>query len=567
MNRSFAWLAVAAAVFMLALASVFHELWRHDPTTVIPEPRLEAGEAFDNPKKNEFLARSDQRFVVWLIARNARTLLTEPSRLFDSELCFPAENALVFGEPAITLGLIAAPAYWATRDPIATFNLLLVALALISAFAMYWLVHGWTGEPIAGIVAGLLYAFHEIKFRDVNHPYAYETAWIVLGIFFAERLLARGRWRDAAALAACGILQVGGSLYPSVAGIVVALPLATWLVVRRGLRNLPLLQLGVVLFVVTIAGLTVLGPFLDARQTGLLPPRSDQFFAPWPWFLPDGRFFLGWTIIGLVIAALSLGRARILDGIVGDPRAALVIGCLLVTSLVGGGTPGEFARPDFPNLYPYLARFIPGLDVIRGPFVLVTGTHLTACILAGIGAGGLLRTVPRRHRMLLGAAMVLLAYVDTLRPASLGMDPRYTFEVVSFEPDAPSLEFYRTLEAMGDHGPILEVPSNVWTAGASVLMAAYHRRPTSQCYGSYLPPTFEEVQRLIAELPSRQSVRASQEMGFTTVVVHGLRDANRRKAFEEFATRTDGALLRKLHGDASMAAYSILVDGARGPAP
>jgi hypothetical protein len=88
------------------------------------------------PGVEEGPAKADLSFVVWLVARNARTLLREPGRLFDAEPCAPAPEALALGEPGLTLGLLAVPAWLATGDPVATFDLLSLALPLLAALAM-----------------------------------------------------------------------------------------------------------------------------------------------------------------------------------------------------------------------------------------------------------------------------------------------------------------------------------------------------------------------------------------------------------------------------------------------
>ena len=71
------------------------------------------------------LGAIDQRFVAWLAARNAWTLLHRPHALFEAEPCYPERSALTLGEPGIALGIAALPAWLATGDPIASYDLAL----------------------------------------------------------------------------------------------------------------------------------------------------------------------------------------------------------------------------------------------------------------------------------------------------------------------------------------------------------------------------------------------------------------------------------------------------------
>ena len=96
------WSAVAFLLFGLALALRFQVLGGEDLTEVVPARQV--------TKPAMMMVRVDSRFVVWLVARNAHTLLHDPARFFDAGICYPAEQALAFGEPGITLGLMGMSA-------------------------------------------------------------------------------------------------------------------------------------------------------------------------------------------------------------------------------------------------------------------------------------------------------------------------------------------------------------------------------------------------------------------------------------------------------------------------
>ena len=102
---------------------------------------------------------------------------------------------------------------------------------------MYALTRDLTGMPAAGIVAGLLYAFHPVKVEDPGHAFGYDTGWTVLALLFARRWFEHGRWRDALALALFAALQVSSSLYPLLCAVVVGGSVAR--VARVALRRAP----------------------------------------------------------------------------------------------------------------------------------------------------------------------------------------------------------------------------------------------------------------------------------------------------------------------------------------
>ena len=293
------------------------------------------------------LGAIDQRFVAWLAARNAWTLLHQPGALFEAEPCYPEPDALTLGEPGIALGIASIPAWIATRDPIATYDLALVTLALVGCLALFLLVRDWTGQPAAGLVAALLFAFHPVRLDESVHPYAWDNAWAALALFFGVRLCERRRWRDALGLTAAAAVQVGSSLYATLGVLLVGLPILAWLVASQRLREQRPLQWLAVGIGVLVSAAACYGPFLARRAEGALTPRSHQFFLAWR-----------------------------------DPRWALLLGALLALFAATGG-----ASVTLPGAAP-----LPWRGAVAAALVLAAGIDTLRP--AGLGLATALRPMP-----------------------------------------------------------------------------------------------------------------------------------------------------------------------------
>ena len=81
-----------------------------------------------------------------------------------------------------------------------------------------------------------------------------------------------------------------------------------------------------------------------------------------------------------------------------------------------------------------LARWLPGLDVVRVPERLYTGGHLALGLLAGLGAAGLLRATPARFSAAAGAPRRARPRARAPRPAFLGFEPRLGYVPVTVRP-------------------------------------------------------------------------------------------------------------------------------------
>jgi beta-aspartyl-peptidase (threonine type) len=144
--------------------------WRRSPisrsrsSACVPSPGIPAS-LLPYPAEAEkhgvvLLDRADQAFTVRAIADNANRLVTAPSTLFATGQCHPFPHPQTLGEHLLGESLLAAAPFALTRDPILTFNAVVLLSLLVPALAMYALARTWTGNAAAGFVAGLLFAFH-----------------------------------------------------------------------------------------------------------------------------------------------------------------------------------------------------------------------------------------------------------------------------------------------------------------------------------------------------------------------------------------------------------------------
>jgi hypothetical protein len=284
-------------------------------------------------------------------------------------------------------------------------------------------------------------------------------------------------------------------------------------------------QVAVVVGIVGLAGAAIFSPYLLLQSDATLTSRPIQVLHHWGMLLPPGRASSGWLCLALAGLGLALGNRRGLGHLAGL-RWALLIAALLVAATATGHhfLPGLSSEA---NLFALLRALIPGLDAVRAPANVASGVHLALSLLAGLGAASLVRWSPRRLVPWLGAALVVVAYADVVRPEFLPLQPRVRYRAVDIAPSDEQLQLFDKLARLGNTGPLLELP--VTTASVSwkhslssreTLMSAYHGRRTSACYNSFTPVAVEEVWLLAEQLPDRAAAEALRERGFSTIVLH-----------------------------------------------
>jgi len=508
-------LSAALVVLALATAAFFGDVLEGGISRVAAETSYDSRGQARAPDW-QFFETADTTLAAWLVPRNARTLVRAPTELFDTEHCAPATKTLAFGEPMITLGALAIPAWLAMGDPIATYNLAVMALFFVGAVAMLLLVTEWTGSIAAGLAAALLYAFSGERASDITHPFVYDTAWIVLGLYFARRLFAQGRWRDALGLGLCGALQLGTSLYPILGALLLALPTAAWLIATYPPSRRRILQLSVAILVVLAAAYAIFSPYLAARATSGELTRSAQRFAEWSWFLPWHESGVTYSALIFALAAVFLARP------IAWPKLPVAWALLAGALLAAAASVGPASTPD---VYHAMASVLPGLDAVRAPARVDVGFHTGLAILAGLGIAELTKRAGRYAGMV-GVVAVIAAAVETLASTPTGAPPTERFQLLEVAASADDIAFYDTLARTGDRGPLLELPIGneqeeyIFQAPRRILLSIYHGRRTSACYGSFLAPGREAMRHTALALPDREAAAKLHALGFATVVVH-----------------------------------------------
>src|SRR6185436_11822564 len=95
----------------------------------------------------------DQQMVLSVVTRNARLLPTRPWEIAEGGQCVPTPRSYTLGEHMFGNGLLSVLPYAITRDPIVSYNVLLVLTLWLPALTMYALSLYFTGSPAAAFVA------------------------------------------------------------------------------------------------------------------------------------------------------------------------------------------------------------------------------------------------------------------------------------------------------------------------------------------------------------------------------------------------------------------------------
>jgi hypothetical protein len=499
--------------------------------------------------------KGDGQLSIWNVAWVARTLVVDPLHVYDANIFYPHRGTLAYSENNLGAGALALPVYWATRNPYAAHNFVMLLAFVLSATGMYYLVRHLTQDRRAAAVSAITFGFCPFVFAHTAHIQLLMTAGLPFTLLAFHRLADDPGWGKGTAL---GAMMAAQAICCGYYGVFVCLMVGYAFLVMASIRRLwSDRRFWIAVAAAALVSLALVTPaFLPylklQRIDGFRRELKDatQYSANWSDYFASSSYAHAW-MLGHLPAWTEVsfpGAVALLFGVAGawvarrDRRRELL-------AIYGGLTLLAFWASFGPSglLYSALYRIVPMFAWLRAParFGLIVGFGLS--VLAGIAISEWLRTV--RRPGLVAAALALAAAGELAVPM--------------YMPDAPPVQpVYRTL-AMLPRGPVIEMPFFYPQVGLFqhtkyMLASTAHWMPLVNGYSDYIPPDFYDHVMLLAPFPSRAAFKILEPNRVRYALLHmnGYNTENRNdvlarlKEFEQY--------LRPIYMDETTRLYEIV---------
>jgi hypothetical protein len=470
------------------------------------------------PSRLSLNHNADAQQVAWTLAWIARTLPTDPYRLFDTNIFAPETGTLAYSDPMMLPALAGAPVWWLGGSAVLTFNVALLLGLTFTGWCGWLLARRWTGSDGAAAVAGALVAFNAHTLTRLPHIVAAYLGTVVLALYFADRLVVDHRDRRAAVgLALATTLTAITSLYGlALAGVGVALSLMVAGLWRRwhSVLTVSVASLGGVLL-----ALPILWPYAELASTGARRPIESvaQFSATLSGYLATpGRIHSGWSgefytkdvsvffagFTALALAALGLAFS---SGQASRPRRTLAVALAIVGVVLSLGPATSVFRVAYEWLVP-----------LQGLRAAARFGYLYLIAVAMLAAYGLVwiehRWSPPRTRRVVAAVAVALVTAEAWTAP---------IQTTAFEGVPP---IYRQLATMPEPVLLAEIP--FWPPEVAHRNAEYelhstvHWRPLANGASGLTPLSYRRRADPLWYFPDRRAFDAITREGITHVMVH-----------------------------------------------
>jgi hypothetical protein len=497
------------------------------------------------------LARTDNadgQFAIWNVAWVARALGSDPLGVFDANIFHPQRRTLAYSEANLGAGLLAAPVYWVTGNPVAAFNSALLLSFVLGGVSVYCLVRYLAHDRRAAFVAGTCFAFCPYLFGHIPHIQLLMTAGLPLALLAFHRVadvptagrgVLLGLTITAQALL-CAYYGVMAMLVIGYAVVFTCFSRANW--TNRAYWS----AIAIAAAVAILTTLPVALPYILLQsETGFnrsLDGARD-YSAHWRMFLASGSFlhapmmkivgqsgellFPGLIATGFGVAGAAAGWSR------GGRARELAVFYVSLAALAVWVSIG----PD-GGLYRALYSAVPGFTFMRAPSRFGLLVVLSLSILAGTGIARLLAR--RSHASWIALVLSAFTVAELLVPLRL-------------TPVPPVERVYQVL-ATQPRGAVLDLP--VYSHPFRFLRARYqlgstaHWMPIVVAYSDYIPPEFVDNTSELASFPSLPAFKQLERDRVRYVVFH----LNEYKSPEALLTldrhlKEFAPYLRSLHRD------------------
>ena len=497
----------------------------------------------------------DGQFSVWNVAWVARTLVIDPLHVFDANIFYPHRWTLAYSETNLGAGALALPVYWATRNPYAAHNFVLLLSFVFSATGMYYLVRYLVHDRRAAVVAAICFAYCPYVFARLPHIQLLMTAGLPFSLLAFHRLADRPSAGRGVALGAimaaqaffCAYYAVFVMLMVAYAVVFVAVSRRRWRESRYWIAVAVAAGLAIVA-VLPLVGVYVM--FRSATGFSRSVETAGSFSADWRAYFASSAYAHAWILSllhtwrevlfpGVVASAFGIGG--VVAGWFRGRRASELV--VLYGSLAILACWESFG--PVAGLYRLTYAIAPGFSFMRaaGRFGLIVSFAL-----AVLAAEAIARLLVRVSRPAWVAA--LLAIVAACELA-------VPLQFVRVPPPEPAYQLLATLP----YGAVIEMPVYsprfAFVREQYMLSSTIHWMPLVDAYSDYIPQDFVESAEILADFPTRDAFRQLEHDHVRYAVFHvasyGTQGDALRVRLTEFAP-----YLRRLYADDRIWLYEIV---------
>jgi hypothetical protein len=446
----------------------------------------------------------DPFHLTWVLDWDWYATLHQPLHLFQANIFYPTRDALAYSEHLYGIAIFLFPLRAIGVGALAAHNIAVLIAFAFSGFGAYLLGRAVTGNTLAGLVAGIFYAYLPWRFIQLPHLQSLWAGWIPLLLLALIHCGRKTGWRSALLFGGAFLMNGLSNLHYFAFGSIAAMLSVPIVIVdrRQWMRIAGATAIACALLTPFLAPYARVGHKAGMQRTWT--EVKGWSARPGDWVNPTSRLYRRWFdprpdpelwlfpgFLGIAVAGAGIVAGR-------HDRKMLALALLWT----GIGFTGSLGVHTF--FHRFLFGYVPGFRSIRVPARWAIDAYLGMSMLIAFAASWL---TTRWKFAGVGLAVIFLIELDSA-------PVRY----FCTNPDVPAI--YRWLRAQ--KGPIVELPMDAAHAYSYLRFATEHHLPTVNGLSSFVPPRIFELEEKWSD-PARRAelLDQLQAMGVRLVIVHG----------------------------------------------
>ena len=484
---------------------------------------------------NSFLNVGDTLYNFWIFNSNLHKLTTHPSDLFNTNIMFPEENTLAYGDHQYPTSLIYGIILILVQNKILAYNLLYFLVVAASGFTAYLLVKYLTKSWIAGLISGVFFAFFPYRIHHIAHIQLLQLQWLPLSVLFLFKIFDEQRIKNSLLFALFSSLTILSSFYLGFQLFFIIIILLLFFIgiyKKIYLKKIPFLLLSCFLIILMILPFII--PYLEVKLANPGFTRTYEEISSFSGelhtlFIVNGVNFMydliyrhylssilsggeGWFTGFLIMIFAFIGfvsafffKRDVRESIIKFAFSFMFLFLLIMA--FGPTLRSNTALNGMKLPYYFFFKYLPGLKSLRSPSQFALGFTFALCILGGFGIKKIIDICkPNALKAVIGGLLFIMMFFET-----------FTFPLwpKSFDGMTDIPKAYQAI-AKSEHDILIYDPT---LRDAEInYFASYHFKNTPYGLSGYYPENYLKFMKEIEDIRSFSSVRNLVSLGVNYLI-------------------------------------------------
>lgn len=455
----------------------------------------------------------DSLASIWTQGWVLHAFRTNPMKLFDANIFYPAEATLALSHTWMGLLPIFAPAFWLTGSVVAAQNMTIWAGHVIMAIGIYiWVMREFNNRPVALLIA-FITTFAPTRLGHFGWTQYFSTLWMPYAFMGLREMLRSNKKRWLALFVAAFTLQCLSGLYLAyIMVLTTILFVPAYIIINRTSINLRKVIYNIAIAIIILLPIFLMSflPLIKKMFSGIVATPNIHYYMP-PLILLLSTLLV-WPLLfySLIFMFKDSGQ---------KDRAPIIfafLALLLFLFSLGDGRTAVSWAPFNIGM-----KIFPGLGMLRMPKHIIYPFLVMASIPAAQALININQRIKNRstHPGRWVAACLLCISVYYM--------PVFYFKclrnVHGYLPVKTYPPIYSRLAELPDNDAVIELPfrnRDIYSETLYMFFSLAHFHPIANGYRSRLPIELQITTKLARNIPKASAIDGLRSLGIKWLVVH-----------------------------------------------